>query len=76
MSKLPDAPWIQDAENNGLPFDEEPPVCPVCGCSCREVYKDKFNTVCGCNICMEIQDAWEWMDEQREEKDYDQDDQF
>ena len=56
---IDDAPWIRDAEINGM--DDPPPVkCPVCGAECATIYKDINDDVVGCDICMNWQDADEW----------------
>ena len=68
MDQIPDAPWIREAENNGVPPHEEPPVCPVCECSCKTIWKDKWNQVVGCNVCMESRDAFEWWEEEVESR--------
>lgn len=54
MRDLPDAPWIRDAEQNGMP-EPEPYNCPVCGAECPEwLYRDKRNhEILGCDICLE-----------------------
>ena len=63
--EVPDAPWIREAERNGYP--SSPPVeCPCCGKDCTTVYKDAYGDVFACNWCVEIQDADEWAEEQRE----------
>ena len=36
-----------------------PPRCPVCGEECETIYRDRFGTYVGCDICMETKDAWE-----------------
>lgn len=52
---VPDAPWIRDAENNGMP-DCPNPDCPVCGA--KEVerfyfYKtDLYREILGCENCI------------------------
>ena len=64
MSNLPDAPWIRDAEDNGID-DEEPVTCPVCGKDCNDIYIDNdFGIVVGCDKCIRKYDAAEWFAEQ------------
>lgn len=65
MTDIPDAPWIRDAEINGVP-DSDPVICPVCDEECEDIYLDRNGDVCGCEHCMRIRDAWEWMEEMRE----------
>ena len=62
--KIPDAPWIRDAEMNGYP--EAPPVeCPCCGEECETIYADQNGTVFACDRCLMQQDAWSWAEEER-----------
>ena len=50
MEQVPDAPWIREAENDGMPpFD--PPVCPICGEECETIYADMTGDVFGCDRC-------------------------
>ena len=64
MEQIPDAPWIRDAEMNGIP-SPEPVYCPVCGEECNTIYKDNSGTVFACNWCVEEQDAGEWQENER-----------
>ena len=49
---IPDAPWIRDAELNGMP-DEPDPVCPVCGKIPNDyAYYDPSGDVIGCDRCI------------------------
>ena len=66
MEQIPDAPYIREAERWGMPPYEEPPNCPVCGCSCNTVFMDKWNNVVGCDTCMTEKDAWEWWEDEKE----------
>lgn len=55
MTSLPDAPWIRDAELNGIP--EDPPCrCPVCGEECETYYftyeRGVRGDVIGCENCI------------------------
>ena len=63
MARLPDAPWIRDAELNGLP-EREPVHCPVCGEECERIYfyKDSSDAL-GCEICIDWMDADDWQDQ-------------
>lgn len=65
MEQIPDAPWIRDAENNGVgSFDQ--PICPVCGEECETIYADMYGNVFACDQCLIEQDAWQWQEDQRE----------
>lgn len=58
-----DAPWIREAEIFGM--DDGPEVrCPVCGALCNEVALDQNDDVVGCNLCIRMKDAVEWMESQ------------
>lgn len=60
MDKIPDAPWIRDAERYGV--DEAPsPRCPVCGDECELIYADKDGVAVGCDECLEHWNALEWL---------------
>lgn len=67
MEQLPDAPWIRDAELNGVP--EDPPViCPVCGAECEEIYETReYGEVLGCDKCILIREAYDWKAMQEDE---------
>lgn len=64
MTQIPDAPWIREAEMNGAP-SPEPVECPICGAECETIYRDRYGTVFGCDICIEEQDAGEWSEEEK-----------
>lgn len=63
MPDLPDAPWIRDAEINGMP-EADPVYCPVCGEEDPEMfYCDKTGVdVIGCSCCVTLWDPWEWQE--------------
>ena len=63
---LPDAPWIRDAEINGVGY-EETVYCPVCGQEDpEELYVDKKNLeIVGCSDCLKCVDAWDWLQDHR-----------
>ena len=65
MEQIPDAPWIRDAEINGV-GEPDPVKCPVCGEECDTIYADMYGNVFGCEECIMKQDAWEWRVEHRE----------
>lgn len=62
MEQIPDAPYIRDAERNGMPpYDDDPePVCPVCGKKCETIYTDDNDDVVGCDWCIHGEDAADW----------------
>ena len=59
MQQIPDAPWIRDAEMNGLPADD-PVECPVCGRECEEFFLDEGDDIIGCDKCIRSVDAFDW----------------
>ena len=56
MYDLPDAPWIRDAELNGVP---EPDTfkCPVCGEENPERFFFQKGDIVGCSYCIHEEDA-------------------
>ena len=59
MIDLPDAPYIRDAELNGI--DATDAVhCPVCGEECETIYLDRDGDAFGCDECVTRQEAYEW----------------
>ena len=67
MYDLPDAPWIRDAENNGMP-SAEPVLCPCCRKECEVIYTDAASgDVIGCDECISKQCADDWWAENKEE---------
>lgn len=60
MTQVPDAPWIRDTELYGEP-ESKTPECPCCGRACETIYTDNNYDVVGCDICMHVLDAFEWM---------------
>lgn len=65
MAGLPDAPWIRDAEQNGMP-SPDPVECPECGGECETIYIDPSGYCCGCDKCLKAKDAVEWLAEKRQ----------
>lgn len=57
---IPDAPWIRDAEINGMP-DSEDVYCPVCGEENPDTLYIVDNSVIGCECCVRRVDAYEWL---------------
>lgn len=66
MPALPDAPWIRDAENNGMP-SAEPVTCPICGSEAEVIYTDLWGDALGCDRCVIHMDAYDWRDEHAED---------
>ena len=75
MEQIPDAPWIREAENRGMPpYDDEPaPKCPICCRECETLfraYDGKHKTkgdVLGCEHCVTTENAWDYQAEYKEE---------
>lgn len=65
--QIPDAPWIREAELNGVPpYDDPDRSCPVCGRErCETIYTDMHGEVVGCDECLTMWEPEEWHDEQR-----------
>lgn len=61
MEQIPDAPWIRDTENNGIP-SPDPIMCPVCGKECEIIYTDLNHDAVGCNECLTLWEPYEWWD--------------
>lgn len=61
MMDLPDAPWIRDAEINGMP-DAPDIYCPVCGAKDPDyIFTDGDGTnAVGCDCCLKRHDAQDW----------------
>lgn len=38
---------------------ENIPHCPVCGCECGMIYRDRNYEIFGCDECVTTDDAWE-----------------
>lgn len=64
MNQLPDAPWIRDAEQNGID-DADPVKCPVCGDECDWIFVDAYGEAVGCENCLVKRDSWIWDEERR-----------
>ena len=62
-----DAPWIREAERDGMP-DAPDPTCPVCGRECEAIYSDFCGDAVGCNECLLRWEPGDWWDEHREEE--------
>ena len=55
MEQIPDAPWIRDAEINGMP-GSDPVICPICGDE-ADTFFLQDGIVIGCNHCVTETDA-------------------
>ena len=60
MMDLPDAPWIRDAEINGMP-EAETIYCPVCGAEDPEDFIISNGDVIGCDCCCCRKNAYDWI---------------
>lgn len=60
MYSFPDHPIIQNLERTGYADGKEPiyPHCPICGEECETVYSNREGII-GCDVCIDITDAWE-----------------
>ena len=47
-----------------LDWDDYIPYCPVCGEECDTVYVDMYDDIVGCDQCMNIEDAYEYLYEE------------
>ena len=57
MPDIPDAPWIRETENDGLP--DMPPIhCPFCGEEVEFFYIDVTGEVVGCDRCVTTDDPY------------------
>lgn len=53
------ANWLYATPEPTLePPDYDVPICPVCGEECKLIVK-QFHDVLGCDVCLDIVDAWE-----------------
>lgn len=48
-------------------FEPFVPTCPVCGAECSEVYTGYLHAVLGCDVCVDVVDVWDYVEESREE---------
>ena len=49
-------------------WDDYIPCCPVCGAECDTVYLDMNDDIVGCDRCINMEDAYEYLyDEEVEE---------
>ncbi len=45
-------------------WDDYIPYCPVCGEECDTVYVDMYDDIVGCDRCMNMEDAYEYLYEE------------
>ena len=64
MEHVPDAPYIRDAENNGVGDDQEY-KCPICYAVCEKLFTTGGKRdVVGCENCLTEIDPWEYYEEE------------
>lgn len=61
MHDLPDAPYIVDAETNGVGYNEgDEYYCPFCNAPAPDyIYTVSNGNVIGCSECVQQWDGWE-----------------
>ena len=59
MEMIPDADYIREAEQCGIPTCE-PVYCPVCGKDCETIYMDRDGDIFACDRCIKHQDDYDW----------------
>lgn len=59
IKQLPDAPYIRDAEVNGMP-EAEHYYCPICDGEDPETFYVLDGQIVGCDMCTASVDAWDW----------------
>lgn len=64
---IPDAPWIRDAEQNGVGGEEDMWYCPVCGAECPDyIYTVNLRgggeDPVGCSECLNAYEGWTYDD--------------
>ena len=42
-------------------WDDYIPVCPVCGAECDTVYLDMNDDIVGCDRCINMEEAYEYL---------------
>lgn len=58
MIDLSDAPWIRDAEINGMPKSKHP-RCPICGSEESDYFYVSSGEVVGCECCIDKVEVWD-----------------
>ena len=59
--------YIPDYQLEPPAWDDFIPVCPVCGEECDTVYLDVEGQIFGCDQCIEMFDAYEFLYDEEEE---------
>ena len=59
MMDIADAPWIRDAELNGMPESKDV-YCPICNEENPEWFYVQSREIVGCSCCIDRYDPWEW----------------
>lgn len=64
-----DHPVIVNLERTGYPDGKEPeyPICPNCDEIADTFYINADNEIIGCDNCITVRDAWEFIDEGAED---------
>lgn len=65
--QIPDAPYIREAEQCGMPHPDEV-ICPFCGKRCEMIYIDHEGNAFACDRCVKHVDASWWDQMNREEE--------
>lgn len=60
---IDNAPWIREAELNGIPEPPPPPHCPICGQD-TELFYLQNGEIIGCENCIESADAYDMAEEE------------
>ncbi len=58
--------FIPDYRLDPVDEDDFVPICPVCGKECDTVYLDKDDEVVGCDRCISMTDAYDYLYEEEE----------
>ena len=66
MIQIENAPHIREAERNGLDCGDTV-SCPICGDECETFFVSLDDEVLGCENCVKVEDACNWMDDHKEE---------
>ena len=61
MIGLKDAPWIREAEINGMP-EGCSVLCPVCGSEADTFYNGPDGEIFACDRCLKSVDAYDYAD--------------
>ena len=55
-----------DPEPPLVPYEPPMPCCPVCGEETDTFFRDRFNSIIGCDMCVDSVDAYDWVEENGE----------